>query len=145
MLSSKIEDFFDFTTFFTTFGSKDMPNYAVKCHQAKMADPLKCSRFQSENGISWYKFAQIGVFKDDKSTIRMPRHHFNQLRFAQGINDKSRFVLKLHQFCNIFEFRYEFTTTKNSPERGKNRLFQDCFLFVCHFVQNVFFRQTNTF
>jgi hypothetical protein len=41
MLSSKIEDFFDFTTFFTTFGSKDMPSYAVICHQGKDGTPLR--------------------------------------------------------------------------------------------------------
>ena len=73
----------------------------------------------------------------------MPWHHFNQLRFAWIINDKSRYILKLLQFYNIFEFRYDLKMSKAVPMRREKCLFRDCFLFVCHFGQNVFFRQTN--
>ena len=74
----------------------------------------------------------------------MPRHHFNQLRFAWIINDKSRYILKLLQFYNIFEFRYEIRKSKAVPRRHEKCLFRDCFLFVCRFCQNVFFGiQTN--
>ena len=55
--SSKIEEFFDFTTFFTTFGRKDMPSYAAICHREKMVGWRECSETPGESGISWYKFA----------------------------------------------------------------------------------------
>ena len=37
------------------------------------------------------------------------------------------------------------TAAISSPERSCFHLFRDCFFFVCHFVQNAFLRQMNTF
>jgi len=55
--SSKMKDIFDFTTLFTTIARKDMPAYAVRCHQNKDAGCLECFGFQIKHGISWYKIA----------------------------------------------------------------------------------------
>ena len=54
--SSKFEEFFEFTTFYTTFGRKDMPQYTAICHREKMAGWRKCSETPGESGISWYKY-----------------------------------------------------------------------------------------
>ena len=51
----------------------------------------------------------------------------------------------LLQIYYISEFRYDFYYIESSPAGGNFRLFRDCFLFVCHFFQNLFSRQMNTF
>ena len=55
--SSKFEEFFEFTTFYTTFGRKDMLSFAAICHREKMVGWWECFETPGESGISWYKFA----------------------------------------------------------------------------------------
>jgi hypothetical protein len=46
----------------------------------------------------------------------MPRHHFNQLRFALENRDKSRFKCRLLPIYYFFEFRYDDKTKKAVPK-----------------------------
>ena len=62
-----------------------------------------------------------------------------------GEGEKRPFLRPILQIYNFFEFRYDQRTSKAVPWRCKIHLFRDCFLFVCHFVQNLFSRQTNIF
>ena len=52
-----------------------MPRYTIICHGRKRMARLECFGFNIKHGISWYNFAQIGVFRDDKNTVRMPRQY----------------------------------------------------------------------